>query len=148
MVGAHGKHDVEPLLSLKCPRGQDWQSAGEDDALWLLYVPALQGVHALLPLTFENLPAAQGAQAAGEDDPLEGLLVPRLQGKQAVRASLSPYWPATHGRQAADESAPGIGLYVPRPHPMHDDDELALVKGLKVPAAHSVQFGAGWPPGL
>lgn len=124
MVGAHGKHDVEPLLSLKCPRGQDWQSAGEDDALWLLYVPALQGVHALLPLTFENVPAAQGAHA---DDPLEGLLVPRLQGKQAVRASLSPYWPATHGRQAADESAPGVGLYVPRPHPMHDDDELALV---------------------
>ena len=76
VFGAHGKHDVELLLSLKCPGGQDWQSAEDDDPLWLLCVPTLQSVHALQPLTFENVPAAQGSHAAGEDDPLEGLLVP------------------------------------------------------------------------
>ena len=127
MAGAHGEHEVEPLLLLNRPGGHCWQSAADDDLLWLLYVPTLQGVHALLPLTFENVPTAQGAQA---NDPLDGVLVPRLHRKQAVRASLSPYWPATHGRQAADESAPGDGLYVPRPHPMQNDDELALVLGL------------------
>ena len=76
VAGAHGEQDGEPLLLLNCPGEQDWQSAEDDDPLWLLCVPTLQGGHALLPLTFENVPAAQGAHAEGEDDPLEGLLVP------------------------------------------------------------------------
>ncbi len=92
----------------------------------------------------------EGAQGEHDEEPVLGLACPGGQSRQAAADDdpyLGLYEPAAHGRQAVDEFAPEV-LYVPRPHFMHDDDELEPVSGLKVPAAHGVQLGAGWPPGL
>jgi hypothetical protein len=105
-------------------------------------------MHDERPVAFAYEPAAQSAHAASDDDPMDGLLVPGLQGMQVLSARESPKEPAGHGRQETDEFAPGIGPNVPIPHDVHDEDELEPVRLLKVPGAHSVQLGAGWPPEL